>query len=116
MEEINNKIYAIRNIDVEPKHIVYVGKTKRELWLRLQEHEKDYKNIAKVNWFKSNNYDIFLLEENIIDWQLPNREQYWIDFYGTYNLLNKNRAEQKSYGDALKDAKERVKQMKKRGF
>lgn len=105
------KIYAIMCSLTET--YVYVGSTKRTLDERLGEHRKDVKHPEKLSWLFKNNHEIVLLEENLTEFGCLNREQYYIDIWNTANLLNRQRAVKKSYSDALKDAKQRIKDMKK---
>lgn len=118
-----NKIYAIRHklsleemLDEHYGSIVYVGKTNKELYQRLIQHEKDVSHPEKLEWFASNEYEIFELERDLEDYEVATREQYWIDFFGTKYKLNRMRAKKHTYNDcvdAMKRAKQQIKEMKK---
>lgn len=98
--------------------VVYVGKTNKDLYLRLAQHEKDITHPEKLEWFASNEYEIFELESDLEDYEVPDREQYWIDFFGCQFKLNRVRAKKITYNDgvdAMKRAKQMIKDMKKRG-
>lgn len=68
----------------------YIGKTSRTLSLRLVEHKKEalepnnrpfYNAINKYGW---DTFQIELLEDNIPNSQLNEKEQYYISLYNTY--------------------------------
>lgn len=119
-----NKIYGIRRyLNFEEMvlgdkygEVVYVGKSNKDLELRLEQHKKDFTHPEKIEWLNKNDHEIFELESDLEKWQLADREQYWINFFSTQFKLNRIRAKGLVYNDgvdALKRAKERIKQMKK---
>lgn len=81
-----NKIYKISN-DFNNK--VYIGKTSRELNIRFHEHEI---NSSGCNSYIHNSikehgiehYKITLIEDNIFDEKINERERYWISYYNSY--------------------------------
>lgn len=83
------KIYLITN-DINSK--VYVGQTIQTLNKRFNGHCCYSKSDRSVNMYIKraihkygrNNFHIHLLEECPID-ELNEKEQYWIDFYNSYN-------------------------------
>jgi len=121
----NNKIYAIRQYrtleeelenDYDYGHVVYVGKTNRELYQRLEQHKNDHTHPEKVHWLSKNKHEIVLLEDDLEAWEVPDREQHWIERFGCQFKLNRIRARKHTYSDGVaaeKRAKERIKQMKK---
>jgi hypothetical protein len=88
MEKKIIKIYGITDYN---NNVRYVGKTSRNLELRLKEHIKDTKRIYKYYWLKklNNNVEIFLIDEVLEEYS-----NYWEIFYiqlfknWGFNLLN----------------------------
>lgn len=124
----NNKIYAIRRylaledmlLGNQYGDIAYVGKTKRGLVQRLAEHTKDITHFEKTEWLMKNDHEIFLLEEDLDDDDVAEREQYWIDYFGTQFKLNRMRATAPTFQSKLLDgrsamqrAKDRIKDLNK---
>lgn len=79
-------IYKFRNINDEK---VYIGQAK-DIYKRLAGHiyrasykEKFYIHQA-INKYGIENFDISVVEL-CLEEHLDNREQYWIDFYGSFN-------------------------------
>ena len=124
----NNKIYAIRRyLELSEMlngnkygDILYVGKTIKSLPARLEQHCNDKSHKVKTDWLAKNRHEIVLLEENLQDWEVADREQYWIQEFGTQFKLNRIRAIAPTYSSKFQDgkdaearAKARIKQMKK---
>jgi hypothetical protein len=120
-----NKIYGIRRYRKLEEEladeggygdVMYVGKTNRELYQRLEEHRNDKSHDVKTEWLMKNDHEIILLEDDLEDWEVATREQYWIDRLGTFIKLNRMRAKKHTYNDgvnAMKRAKQMIKDMKK---
>lgn len=80
------KIYKIVN-DVNSK--IYIGKTTRSLQTRFEEHIKNTSNYksaisAAIQKYGEKHFQIQLIEDNIPDEQLNQKERYWINFYDSY--------------------------------
>lgn len=71
----------------------YIGKTTRTIEVRLQEHHRDcekyensniplYNAIQKYGW---DSFDIELIETNIPNDMIDEKEQFYIAYYDTYN-------------------------------
>ena len=80
------KIYKIVN-DVNSK--IYIGKTTRSLQTRFEEHIKNTSNCksaisAAIQKYGEKHFQIQLIEDNIPDEQLNQKERYWINFYDSY--------------------------------
>ena len=83
---------------ISPSGGKYIGKsTKPELY-RWTDHvreaydinNKDYNSILNkaIRKYGKDNFTVQILEDNIDDIQLPQREKYWINYYQTYFLQN----------------------------
>lgn len=70
----------------------YIGKTTRAVELRIQEHQRDckkyentniplYNAIQKYGW---DSFDIEIIEENIPNELINEKERYYIQYYDTY--------------------------------
>ena len=85
---MNGFIYKITN-DVNDK--VYIGKTLSSIEKRFQEHKKDSSRphmenrplYRAMNKYGCDHFQIELVEESSIE-TLSQREEYWIDFYNSY--------------------------------
>lgn len=80
------KIYKIIN-DINSK--VYIGKTTRSLQLRFEEHIKNTSNCksaihAAIQKYGQDHFSIQLIEDDIPDEKLNERERYWINAYDSY--------------------------------
>ena len=80
------KIYKIVN-DVNSK--IYIGKTTRSLQTRFEEHVKNTSHCksvisAAIQKYGKKHFQIQLIEDNIPDEQLNQKERYWINFYDSY--------------------------------
>lgn len=71
----------------------YIGKTIRTIEMRLQEHHRDcqkyensniplYNAIQKYGW---DSFNIEIIEQDIPNNQIDEKEQFYISFYDTYN-------------------------------
>jgi len=104
-------------LDDEFGEIYYIGKTnKDELYERLNQHRVDKTFTVKTEWLKNNKHEIILIEDDLEDWEVVEREQYWITYFGTHLKLNRIRAKKvnvKDGIDAMKRAKQIIKDMKK---
>lgn len=86
------KIYKITNT-INNK--IYIGKTKRDIKLRLQEHIRDSNNPDKniplhqaIKKYGKENFIIEIIEDNIIDDELDNKEKYYIQLF--HSLSHEN--------------------------
>lgn len=85
---MNGFIYKITN-DINDK--VYIGKTLSSIEKRFQEHKKDSSRphmenrplYRAMNKYGYDHFQIELVEESSIE-TLSQREEYWIDFYNSY--------------------------------
>lgn len=81
------KIYIIRNKITD---MVYVGQTNRTLCERFKEHinpriwSHGNKLHTAMHELGTNNFYIELLEDNIPESELDDRERYWIAEYNSY--------------------------------
>jgi len=127
MKMVNNKIYGIRRyLHLEDMFlgnkygdVVYVGKTNKDINIRLAQHRVDKTHFEKTEWLMKNEHEIFILEENILDWNVAEREQYWILQFATASKLNRIRAKKPTFSDglsAIQRAKKRIKDLKKNGY
>lgn len=107
MEKI--KIYGI----VYNNKIIYVGKTKNELSKRFTQHKNDKSNEDKVKFLKTKDCKIVLLQEVELEYGKDFEQQY-LDKYKNSLLFNRVRAKEKSYFEALHDAKQIIKNMFKK--
>lgn len=87
-----NLIYKITN---QINNHAYIGKTTRDLEIRISEHKRDskkylkqqqtsiplYNAVARYGW---ENFIFEILEDNIPDEDLNSRERYYINLYDTY--------------------------------
>jgi len=73
------KIYKL--IHKPNKELLYVGLTKQLLKQRLQRHKTSPSGLMRNYIFANgnDNFDIELIEDNIADFKLNERESYWID-------------------------------------
>ena len=100
---MSNIIYLHRNL-INQK--VYIGKTKytnnpNVRWCNGNgyKHQPFYKDIAKYGW---NNFEHIILEENIPDELITQRENFWINYY---NAIDPNIGYNQCYsGGAISDA------------
>lgn len=92
MNKTNNVIYAYKKIDEDK--IVYVGQTVN-LKLRDKRHREIDpwdKNLREYNYplsrgirkYGNDAYKLIILEDNLSQEQLNEREKYWIAYYDTY--------------------------------
>lgn len=90
---MENVIYAYKKID--ENKIVYVGQTVN-LALRHYRHTKidpfdeglkeyNYPLSRGIRKYGVQAYKLIILEQNLKKEELDNREQYWINYYNTYN-------------------------------
>ncbi len=84
---MSNKIYKIVNI-LNSK--VYIGKTSRDLETRFKQHINNTSNCksaicAAIQKYGKENFQIILIEDNISDNKINERERYWIQFFNSYN-------------------------------
>jgi hypothetical protein len=88
----NNVIYAYKKVDTQK--IVYVGQT-TQLEVRHRQHihydpfnlnnrEYDYPLSRGVRKYGENAYELIILEDNLKEEDLNEREKYWIKYYNTY--------------------------------
>lgn len=80
------KIYKIIN-DINSK--VYIGKTTRSLQTRFKEHIENTSNCnsaiyAAIQKYGQNHFSIQLIEDNISDQELNQKQRYWIAAYNSY--------------------------------
>lgn len=79
-------IYKVIN-DINNK--VYIGKTTRTLEIRWKDHQKDscYTNnkfYYAIRKYGVEHFSPIIIEDNIPEAELNNREIYWINFYNSY--------------------------------
>lgn len=90
--ETNNVIYAYKKVSTNK--IVYVGQTV-ELETRHKKHtqydpfnkntrEFEYPLSRGIRKYGEEEYQLIILESNLLKEQLNEREKYWIAFYDTY--------------------------------
>ena len=88
----NNVIYAY--VKKENQKVVYVGQTKN-LQYRHNQHikwdpfninnpEYQYPLSRGIRKYGQDAYELIILEDNLLEEQLNEREKYWIKFYNTY--------------------------------
>lgn len=88
----NNVIYAY--VKKETQKVVYVGQTKN-LQYRHNQHikwdpfnvnnpEYQYPLSRGIRKYGQDAYELIILEDNLLEEQLNEREKYWIKFYNTY--------------------------------
>lgn len=88
----NNVIYAY--VKKENQKVVYVGQTKN-LQYRHDQHikwdpfninnpEYQYPLSRGIRKYGQDAYKLIILEDNLLEEQLNEREKYWIKFYNTY--------------------------------
>lgn len=90
MKEKTGKIYVLKN---KINDMVYVGQTTATLHERLLQHLKpstrkakgQYKLYSAIEQLGSDNFYIELLEDDIPFESLDEREEYWIDYYDSFN-------------------------------
>lgn len=88
-----NLIYAYKFIPTN--EIKYVGKTNNLNYRRQQHEEYDIQNPNQreyhyplsraIRKYGKDKFDVLILEDNILDSDVEEREKYWINFYNTYN-------------------------------
>lgn len=82
-----NKIYKISN-DFDDN--LYIGKTSRSLIVRLKEHERNASGCKKsyihnaIQAHGIEHFTITLIEDNIPDELIDEKEKYWIAYYDSY--------------------------------
>tara|TARA_R110002126_G_scaffold190896_1_gene339042 strand:+ start:444 stop:890 length:447 start_codon:yes stop_codon:yes gene_type:complete len=79
--------------------MTYIGSTIRSMNKRMNAHEYQYKRwldrkspyCSSFNIIKNENYELIIIEQikNETVEDCREREQWWIDFYGKENLVNK---------------------------
>ena len=84
-------VYAIICYDTGE---IYIGSTKLQMNKRMDKHRTDARNdnqCLSKKIIKRDEYDVIVLEtcEGKIKFQ---REQYWLDEFALYNIINKNKA------------------------
>ena len=87
-----NLVYAYKFIPTQ--EIKYVGKTNNLDYRRKQHEEYDIINSNQreyhyplsraIRKYGKNNFEVIILEDNIPDNKIEDREIYWINFYNTY--------------------------------
>ena len=88
-------LFAVYVIWCRLTNQVYVGITSRKVELRISEHKhgKQYvdREIQRLGW--EENFDWWITESNVHANLITEREQYWIDFFGSIfpNGYNKTR-------------------------
>lgn len=108
----NYKIYAHKN-KINNKY--YIGQTHQKLEQRWKNGEgykncsKFYAAIKKYGW---NNFEHIILENNLTEFQVDEREKYWIQYYDSinngYNLVsggNKNKIFSQDSREKMRQAK-----------
>jgi len=85
---------------ISPSGGKYIGKTVKNEAERWRDHDyeahdinnKDYDSILNkaIRKYGSNNFSVIILEDNIPNDLLGEREIYWINFYNTYYLNNEH--------------------------
>ena len=107
---MSNLIYLHRNLI---NHKVYIGKTKNTdnpnvRWSNGNgyKHQPFYEDIIKYGW---NNFEHIILEEDIPDNLIVQRENFWINYY---NALNPNIGYNQCYsgGTVSEDTKNKMSQ------
>ena len=84
-----NKIYKITNL---VNHKVYIGKTQLSIEERFKEHVRDSRREREekrplydaMNKYGIENFVIELIEDNISDEDINNKEQFYIKQYNSY--------------------------------
>lgn len=84
-----NKIYKITNL---VNHKVYIGKTQLSIEERFKEHVRDSRRECEekrplydaMNKYGIENFVIELIEDNISDEDINNKEQFYIKQYNSY--------------------------------
>ena len=81
-----NKIYKIIN-NINSK--VYIGKTSRTLETRFQQHINNTSGCKSaiheaIKKYGKENFQIILVEDNIPDNQINQKERYWINVFNSY--------------------------------
>lgn len=83
-----NSIYKITNV-INGK--VYIGKTSRSISQRFKEHiefaKLGYDNMLiyrAIRKYGEDNFSIELIEDQINNKEIDNRERYWINYYHSY--------------------------------
>lgn len=89
---------------------VYVGSTEKKLETRFKQHLKDVKLEEKYEYLQNNNCEIVLIKQ-VEESERFKIEQVYIDFYKP--ILNQIRAKRKTEKEALKDAKNIIKNLNK---
>lgn len=81
-------IYKITN-NINNK--VYIGKTNRDIQIRWSEHkryiyqkERDNKLYRAIRKYGIDNFSIDIIENNISEKDISNKEKYYIKFYDSY--------------------------------
>ena len=100
------KVYAIKCLKI-PQN--YIGSTSDTMKERLTRHISSCNGCVSKKIIRNNNYEVIVLEENIGEEDLLDREQYWMD--NTENLINLKRAVAIKYDteeDRLNADKERA--------
>ena len=111
-------IYKITN---KINNKVYIGQTNRTIEIRWKEHCRHLKSnmpICKaINKYGKENFLIEKLEE-CSDILLDKREQYWIEYYNSFNKENGYNATfgGQNSGFIMTDKAERVKQLWQEGY
>jgi len=83
---MKNCIYMFKS----PSGNSYIGKA-TDFNKRLKSHKKKIKNGTKSKFYdackkyKIDNFEIIILESNLIDIQMNIKEIYWIKYYDTFN-------------------------------
>lgn len=80
------KIYKIVN-DINSK--IYIGKTTRTLQIRFEQHINNDSNNrsaihAAIKKYGQEHFQIILIQDDIPDELLNERERYWINFFNSY--------------------------------
>jgi len=84
------RVYAIICYDTGE---IYIGSTKLEMNKRMKTHKREDNLCLSKQIINRGEYDVIVLEtcDDKIKFQ---REQYWLDKFALYNIINKNAAYQ----------------------
>jgi hypothetical protein len=84
------RVYAIICYDTGE---IYIGSTKLEMNKRMKVHKREENLCLSKQIINRGEYDVIVLEtcDAKIKFQ---REQYWLDKFALYNIINKNAAYQ----------------------
>lgn len=87
-------LFAVYVLWCRKTNMHYVGVTSRKVEKRIREHKRDkkqflHKEIQRIGW--EDNFDYWVVEENIPSELINEREQFWVKFFDCVYLKGYNK-------------------------